>query len=160
MRGHSTLEPALLEATFSELQQHINTSVLITDAHIYSIVVEYALNPFESGGGFPKAILRYWMEVDDVLQNAGNPLFTRNSRLGFHMATPYKLNYRPGGAGIYMWRGAGQMAGVAANNITGLPTGAKGCRLFVFKSCHLQAGTYSGIVVSPAEIFAYLRRVE
>lgn len=156
---HKALEPAVLQDDFENAGTFVIGPVL-TNSHIYDLVVNYAEHPKETtdGGSAGTHFVRSWLAIDGVLQNGGNPYAVYTNRMGFNMsggsAGTSQLNWRPM-AGLYMTAG-NLFTAQSANNISGIPVGSKGVRHYVFKSFNVPESAFDGITMNLTNALNYL----
>lgn len=122
----------------------------------YEMVFQYRLAYLDSQGG----MFRVWMYEDGVPMNGGNPYLDYTGRFGYNIPTPPGYKHQRRFMTLYAWRGMTQFDQLAANNISNIPQGKKGIRIWVRKSISIAGGTSGGVTVNKDSILNYFRLVE
>lgn len=128
----------------------------IRPGHYYELLYRWKLGYWNVHGGYAQA----WLYEDGVARNAGKPFLDHAGRLGYNLPTPPGFKHQRRIMSHYQWRGKNQFTQVSPDNIGGIPSGAKGSRMWVRKSLCCAGGTSGGITVTKDTLLNYLRLVE
>lgn len=161
LRCNTSLNPPANEnskaATYSAAHGPILTAA---NNDVIGVVVEYASHPCEtaniSNQSAQRHYLRQWLYINGVVQNSGNPVLNATGRLGYHLQPTVVMNRRPAAAVLYAWQGPSYFDTYSANNIPGIPSGAKGARVYSGKGLHFPAGTYGGIPMNRQNVADFI----
>lgn len=125
----------------------------IVPDRLYEVVYEWKLGFWNVHGGYARA----WMWENGVARNAGKPFLDYSGRVGYNIQG---FRHQRRIMSHYLWRGKSQFTQLSANNISNIPSGAKGLRYWVRKSLACAGGTSGGITVTRDTMLNYLRLVE